>query len=239
MKIVNVDNIASVLNCSIPVGMGTSAICFLRSDGNIVKLYLNTYLKRQMFRYFDMEKQLKLLNKISNDTFIGPQEILVKNDEVIGYIYPYVKGKRIDRLSNKLTKEDILCSYQKLFDDTKRLEEYKIRLNDLHERNILFDNMYHVIDLDKCTINDNAHRFNMGDIIDLLVRSIFNTGAIYSIVFEESDLEELYREVRYNRNEDFNILIERIFDGCQNKGEVRKRRRYSVNEIDISYHRHF
>ena len=239
MKVTNVDSVSSVLNCSIPIGIGTTAICFLRSDGNVVKLYINTYLKRQMFNYFNMEDQLKLLNKISNDTFIGPEEILVKNDNIIGYIYPYVKGRRIDRLSNKLTKEDILNSYQKLFDDTKKLAEHDIRLNDLHERNILFYDSYHVIDLDKCTVKECAYRFNMCDIIDLLVRSIFNTGVIHSIRFQEKDLEELYRDVRYKHNEDFDKLIERIFDGCDNKGQVRSRRKYSVNEIDISYHRGF
>ena len=65
------------------IGAGFTAKCFLLKDGRLLKLYhKDSYNKYMMFRrHNNMIDFLCELSKINNDTFIGPNGILINEQE--------------------------------------------------------------------------------------------------------------------------------------------------------------
>lgn len=215
MKFTHVNNLSEFLYGSRIIGVGTTAVCFLMSDNRVLKVYRNTYLKRQLFELKNMKEHLKLLNKITNDSYIGPDEVLLKNNEVIAYIYPYINSKTLSKISNGVTIYDLCENFDKLIDDTEKVSNYSFRLGDLHSKNILFNLYYHLIDLDKGYIEKDKdkseiNRENIRDITKTIIYSLFNIKYNEEICFYDKNLNDLYCSVIYYNQAKLKDLLEEI-----------------------------
>lgn len=241
MKTTEIKSILPYLIGSIPIGIGTTAICFLMPNGKVLKLYMNTYLKRELFYYHDMRKHLEFLNSISNDSYIGPEELLMKNNEVIGYIYTYINALELKRLRNNIKLNDVVKGYEKLYNDTLKISNNKFRLKDLHQKNILFNGNYYIIDLDKGFLDDrdNNEIFNSNiiDINNIILNAIFDLKFFEHLSFYDDDLDELLYSSLYENHEDFYELLQRLFDNNLTKKEVKENIRIYVHKKDPNYYR--
>ena len=241
MKTTEIKSILTYLVGAIPIGIGTTAICFLMPNGKVLKLYMNTYLKRELFYYHDMRKHLEFLNNISNESYIGPEELLIKNDEVIGYIYTYINGLELKRLKNNIRLNDIVKGYENLYNDTLKISNNKFRLNDLHQKNILFNGNYYVIDLDKGYVDnkDNKKIFdiNITNINNNIINSIFDLNFFEHLSFYDDDLDKLFYSSLYENHEDFYELLEKLFYNGITKKDVKEKIRIYVHKKDPDYYR--
>lgn len=241
MKITEIKSILPYLVGAIPIGIGTTAICFLMPNGKVLKLYRNTYLKRELFYYNDMKQHLNFLNSISNDSYIGPEELLMKNDEVIGYIYTYINALELKRLRNNIKLNDIVKGYEKLYSDTISISNNKFRLKDLHQKNILFNGNYYVIDLDKGKLDerDSNEVFdsNIADINNVIINAIFDLKFFEYLAFYDDDLDELLYSSLYESHEDFYELLERLFFNDITKRKVKENTRIYIHKKDPDYYR--
>ena len=86
MKKTEVKTIIKHLISTKIIGIGTTAICFKMNSGNVLKLYLNTPLKQELFRCYNMRYHLAKISEIGNSTFIVPGKLLFKNNICIEYI---------------------------------------------------------------------------------------------------------------------------------------------------------
>ena len=240
MKVTNIKSILPYINFSVPIGVGTSAICFLMKNGNVLKLYINTHLKYELFHKYDMEEHLIFLNKIKNDSYIGPEEILIKNDEVIGYIYPYVPGKVIKNLNNNIKLKSLINAYEKLYKDTILISNDSYKLQDLHQKNIIFNNNIYIIDVYKGYFDesniDNLFIKNMGYINKTIINAIFNLKFFEYLKFRDDKLDELYYSSLYENPIIFYELLERLFYKDLNKKEVNQNTHIYIYEINPNYY---
>ena len=226
MKITEVNSIIPYLKRSVPIGMGSTAICFLMKDNRVFKLYLITYKKFLLFYYNDMKEKLSLLNEVSNESFIGPKEIITVKNEIVGYIYDYKKGHTLKTLSNKTTKDMLINPYLKLINNSDKISEFNIRYYDLHQRNILLSDEYYVIDLDKfyketCEFC-NVKVLNRANINRVILSALFDLKFNEYITFLDNDLNDLLRCANNEDPEAFIDLINELFKDNETKKDVKK-----------------
>lgn len=239
MKITEVKKLSSYLKFAIPIGIGTTAVCFLMTDGKVIKVYLDTDNKKNLFRAYDMLSHLEYISTMNNDTYIGAEEILVCNGKVVGYIYPYIKGVTLKRLSDKTKLDKIYNPYEKLLKDTKEISDKGFLLSDVSQRNIILNDFYRIIDLDRGYKDNNCDVFqrNMAKIQRIILNAIFDLKFDDNLCFFDDGLEEL-RYTANNKNPyNFELLLEKLFDKDSTKKEVKKKTRIKVITKDSSYYR--
>lgn len=245
MKFTEIKSIFPYLKNSQIIGVGTTAICFLMQDGNVLKVYLNTFNKKELFYKRNMLEHLKLLNSISNDSFIGPTEVLVKNGNCVAYIYPYVYARTLFNMKKDTTIYDIVQSFDKLIDDTKKISEKSFRLGDIHDQNILFNHVYSIIDLDRGYIEDrydikNIQTSNMKEITKTIIYALFKVKCFEEISFFDDKLNELYFSTIYYHPEKLGEFLEKIVSIYDLKNPTRnnliKRRDYILKREENTYY---
>ena len=245
MRFTEIKSISTYLTNSRLIGVGTTAVCFLMKNGNVLKLYLNTYNKRRLFYVNDMTEHLILLNSISNDSYIGPEEVLIKNGECIGYIYPYVHSKTLSSIDRNKSIYDVTKSFDKLIEDTKKVSNQSFRLGDLHDKNILFNHTYSIIDLDKGFIEDrldieNIHSANMKNIIKTIIYAIFKVKCVDEISFFDDKISEMYFSTIYYYPEKLGEFLETIASIYEIKnptmGNLLKNKRYILKSEYNTYY---
>lgn len=246
MKIVENPKIHRYLSGSKVIGVGNTAICFLLNDGRVLKLYYNLYNKKLLFGHIDMISRFNDINYISNDSYIGPDELLVKNGEFIGYLYPYVKAKTLLIQKYFITLNEIINKYSKLFDDTKKVSQKKFILSDLHDMNILVGSLLYIIDLDQGYIDkdlsyEQAFLYNMREINRNIVYSLFGVKSNELIDFYDDNINELYHNSVGLYPQDFFKLLEKLNENCYPKKSsvLNLRRSVPYNKSYNSYYRYF
>jgi hypothetical protein len=208
MKITNVDNLSKYLYGSIPIGKGTTAISFLMPNGKVLKIYYKNELKTSII------SKREIFDKINNDSYIVPEELLIKDNKCIAQIYRYVKANTLHNIKSNFKVSDILKAYKKLIIDTKHISDNLFTLIDLHDKNILFDNSFYVIDLDRGFISDSLNKnqvfnLNMRKINEVILNSLFKVKDDYIIEFKDSDTQNLYAN-SMRRYDEFELLLEKF-----------------------------
>lgn len=130
------------------IGSGKTSSCFLLKDGSVLKVYKNSYKKRELFERRSMLKHVRLLSTLKNESYITPELIFTCEKEVIAYKTEYRHAKTLAKVSSSTKIKDMLLHLDKLIEDTYLIGERKFRLGDLHDKNILFNGFYYMIDLD-------------------------------------------------------------------------------------------
>lgn len=205
MKITEVNNIYKYLIGAVPIGFGTTAICFLMKNNKVLKLYYSISLKNIMM------SKLEILDEIGNDSYVTPEEVLIKDNLCIGQIYPYIHAKTLNKINNN-TISELLLNYDKLKKDTKYISDRQFLLGDLHRKNMLFNGFYYVIDLDKGYTEerykeDTIYSLNMRKINETILYSIFGIKSDRVIDFLNEDIRKSYSNSLSNLD-DFPKLLE-------------------------------
>ena len=193
MRVVEINNIRDYIKDSIFIGKGTTAYCYLRPNNDVVKIYRNNSYTKELFSRVDMLQRLTDIDGIQNDTYVGPETILIKDGIVVGYVFPYVDAKTLHTVSLRTTLFDLFNNIDTLIDDTKDISDKGFRLYDVHNKNILFDGNYYVIDLDKGKLvedSSNIFKYNMSSIRSTILGQIFNSKPWEIIKFKDEELQE-------------------------------------------------
>lgn len=244
MKITVNPNLMTYLLGSKPIGIGTTAICFLMPNGKVLKLYHNKQFKKE-FSQDNFINHFETLNKITNDTYIGPEELLIK-ENCLGYIYPYIVAQTLHKSISNLNSNYILEKYPKLVEDTKKISDENFLLNDLHDRNILISSTINVIDLDRGKINNRLSKehickYNLAKINKTFIYSIFNIKDNELIDFIDNNIQKLYSLSIGKEPTIFPELLE-YMDSKYNPTQeniYQLRKKISYQKRENSYYRYF
>lgn len=222
MKVTEVNNLSKYLIGAKLIGIGTTAICFLMQNGQVIKIYLDTYHKRDLFNRREMFSHLEYLNSLNSEYYIAPIEMLVKDGKVIAYIMDFVPGKTLKRLSKKTKLTEVIGALKRLEEATYKVTEAKFRLGDLHDRNIIYNGELVVIDLDNGYLTDNYKEnnlmnYNMQDLINQVIYSIFGIKFNQDIYFKNPDLDSEYKQIVYREYKEY---INFLYSLAKEIGEV-------------------
>lgn len=196
------------------IGKGSTARCYLTVDKRVIKVFRNTYRARTLFRLTDdIENHFDKLSALSNDSYVGPDE-LVKSleDKIIAYYMEHRNARTIKRFRSNVRLDDLIDPYKKLVVDTRSVSEARFRLQDLHTENVLFSDKFHVIDLDHGRFDDyhdceSIMKYNMCDLVHTIIDGIFGVGYFKDIYFNNSELDDLYKRLT---SEDYLLFEEFI-----------------------------
>lgn len=185
------------------LGLGSEGIAYYDKRKNFVlKIYHDCFSDEfKECKYITKNEVLKF-SEIVNKTFIFPQEEIIYDDYVIGYVTSYQKGKTIDEINPlRINFQDFINSALKVDDDIKILSENNILTFD-----VLYNTMYggkkiSVIDPTEYCFSRYSHE----KLLDVN-RKNFNTGIILFLIdsyFDEfvsnnKELNELYRDKKQN-----------------------------------------
>ena len=221
------------LNNSKFIGIGTTAICYLMQDGNVIKVFRDTFNTRLLFERKDIFDHFVKLCDLGNESYIAPRELLVKDRKVIAYTYPYVKAKTLLFLSKKTKVRDTLRNYNRLINDTKEISNMNYKLYDTTNRNILFNDRFNIIDIDRGKfLNNNESKcydlkkYNIRQIVDTYMRKLFGINNIDFYNFYNYYLDEQFRNVDWLDEKSVYDFFEELFSYINNPNptikEVRK-----------------
>ena len=219
MKITEVKDLSKYLIGAFPFGVGTTAICFLMPNKKVLKMYYKEEIRQTLM------KKIDLLEKSGNESFIAPEELLIKDNKCIAQIYDYVDAPTLSSIKRKYSVSDILIAYDKLVEDIKRISDNRILLADLHEKNILFDGAFYIIDLDRVKTDEKLSEErifmkNMGNVNEIILNSLFRLRYYEIIDFTNPDIQELHNSARCDQ-EKFKLLLNRIITDT-NDSKIRK-----------------
>ena len=112
------------------LGLGSEGIAYYDKRKNFVlKIYHDCFSDEfKECKYITKDEVLKF-SEIVNKTFIFPQEEIIYDDYVIGYVTSYQKGKTIDEINPlRINFQDFINSVLKVDDDIKILSENNISI---------------------------------------------------------------------------------------------------------------
>ena len=133
------------------------------------------------------------------ESFIEPLKLVYINDIFCGYIMEYCKTKTILEEKPKLSIDEIVLHSLKLYEDTDKLSERQIIIQDEGVKNTVFENGFKLIDLDhyyKCPLKgyfkdlDVIKDFNRQTITRLLINVYFHSVGLEGICYEDDKLKE-------------------------------------------------
>lgn len=217
MEIVKVNSLTKLLFGSRIIGIGSTAICFLLRNGEVFKLYLNTGNKQQLFQKYDMYEHLELMHDLGNDSYVAPNKVVFKDNDIIGYIMEYRNAKTIKHFSKSVSLKEIIEAFRELVENTYKISEAKFRLADVTDRNILFNKYFSIIDLDQGEIRSdldayNVMSYNLSDIATQVVNALFRVNYFDEVHFKNDELEFIYKNMMYSDYHYFYDLMESLED---------------------------
>ncbi len=185
------------------LGVGSEGIAYYDKKKKIVLKVFHDCFSEEFREYGTIAKgELLKFSKIDNKTFIFPQEEIIYNDYVIGYITCYKKGKTIDDINPlRINLQEFIDSAINADDDIKILSENNILTFD-----VLYNTMYGakkigVIDPTEYCFSDYSYE----KLLDVN-RKNFNSGIMLFLIdsyFDEfvegnKELNELYNDKKQN-----------------------------------------
>lgn len=226
------------------IGSGSQGICYLDSVNNkIYKVFHQFYDIDDDFDYYHdyTKEEILRFSSIKNNTFLWPNEVIIVNGEIVGYICDYVKASSLYE-TNPLHID--LDNFIELLDYVKKdltiISDNRIRSFDMMY-NILYSNQgIFVIDHDDYSFSDiepkklftiNSDNFNK-EIMYFFIDTFFD-----DFIKSHSDLKDMYNSSGIDIKE-FLILFryylsEKMDFEVKNLGECSKylnKTRYSKNK---------
>ena len=110
----------------------TAQIYKSKYDNEILKMF------RSKLSQFD-EDRFNCLSKINTDYFSFPLDNVYINNSLVGYTMYFKEGISFKNMNYDILIKDLFGAIEKLEYDFSLLSDYKIRILDLHEDNILYD----------------------------------------------------------------------------------------------------
>lgn len=187
---------------AIYIGSGETGSCFLLKDKTVLKIYNETDKKRDLFQLnYPMLEHIKLLSTLKNESYITPEVVFVCNGEVVAYKAEYRNAKTLEKIKFNMRIQAVLANLDKFIEDTYLIGEKNFRLQDSHNRNILFNYYFYMIDLDfgynlEESI-DQINKFNIRGIMEVLLRTLFQVKDYEMLIINEPSLFKLYNKSIY------------------------------------------
>lgn len=231
----------------LPIGVGTTAECYKTKDGRTLKLYRNTSRRDYLFYLFkDMNKHLEEIANVSNFSYVGPNQIVLKDGNCAGYTYQYRKACTLDSLDYNIKLDDLIKNYRIIEDDTAKISQKGFCLNDLHSANMLYNEYLYIIDLDMGTFSEDnpieIFKNNMYQINETIIFGIFFLPSFYRIYFKDSDLQALFTKCTKEDYKEISTLLKEIQTykrKIETVGEARHYRKRLVKIDGDDYYRQF
>lgn len=146
-----------------------------------------------------MVRHLEFLEEMTNNTFIGPEKIIMCHNQVVGYTYPYVKASTLAKISPSTKVKNLFPAIEKLIQDADDVSKKSLDIGDLHDKNILFQNMFSIIDLDdgKKSIYDENKTiiFNRNLVLKVLINSLFKIESRQDMQIHSLEIQKLYTQI--------------------------------------------
>jgi len=218
MEIIEIEKVMPYLINSFPIGMGMTAICFKNIDNVVIKIFKKNDEAKLLVDKDDFLDRLTNIGRISNSTFIGPDTILVHNDKVVGYLYPYINAKVLAKIPKSTRLSTLFGNYEILLKDTKEISDEHLRLYDVHNRNILFNGKYYVIDLDKSNFMENVEfNFieNMSVLFNNILWQIYGTKPWELVRFMDYNVEKFVGKMSKCDIESIKEFVKLLSDRCE------------------------
>ena len=242
MEIIEIKSILPHLIGAIPIGFGTTAVCYLKPNNEVLKIFYNSANTRKLFSSYDMLEHLKFLSTLTCSSYDGPTKILLKNGKVIGYIYPYIYMQTLSKLPNYTSLANITNGYGKLLSDVKKMSNTNFRLFDVHHKNILFGKNYKLIDIDKGyqDLNSNIEDifiYNMRQINKTIIEEIFKLKIDEHLLFEDETIRKYYLNTLYEDPYQIYDLLGKLFYNCDSIKDVQNKVKIKIYKEEDSYHK--
>lgn len=122
------------------LGKGTTAVTYLTREKKVLKLYLNTERKRYLFREYNMLEHLQELGDIKVKNIYTPNDIYVKNGEVIATKLDYIKGEVLKKHVPDISLKDFSDMLQEFIEAVHELSKLGVYARDFHSRNVIINN---------------------------------------------------------------------------------------------------
>lgn len=245
MEIFEVTDLKKLLYGARLCGTGTTSICLLLRDKTVFKLYKSW--TREEFVEKEIE-HLNILNSVQNKYFIGPDKIYMMKGAIIGYGMSYVKAKTLKNIKPTFYLNSLLYVWPVLEDHTHLISKEKFSLADVFYKNILFNDMFHVIDLDNGSLQlekseEDIFEQNKRKLLTSIIGGAFGDDIRDSktgneLQFYSPNIKELYRKTVYEQtitiNEFFECIKEEIKEDNPQIGDLRrvKNKLYRVESHD-------
>ena len=241
MRVVNVRTLDEYKKGSY-IGRGHMAECYL-INGRVYKIYTRLDRIKKIFKTRDMIEFFDYISEYGNDTVITPDELYVKDGEVLGYSYPYVEGITLSKLNSHIKLDDYRRNYDKLLEGLASFSESKYRILDMHNQNVLFDgNYFHIIDIDNGTfpkINNEEEQIrsafieNCFNIHLLIFNTIFKASQNQLVTFNHDQELQYVWEKSSSYDIDsiqllFNELEERTNEKNPTLGKIRHKIKHEI-----------
>lgn len=222
------------------LGIGSLGICFLMPNGKVLKIFLTPWKIRELYHRFpELEKHFEEINSIGNETYMVPEILLTKDNNIKGYIAGYGTGKRIANMSLSTPISKLVLAYRPLIANTKKISDEHFELRDIHDYNILYDevnNRISCIDLDhglKTALDqDSILRLNMRAINRCIISSLFGVDSTKKdIEFYDYDLNKIYLNATRREYEAIFEFFAYLQDMMRNQDVTRKILRHEKRKI--------
>ena len=243
MEIIEVNSSLPYILNGKPIGMGTTAICFKEPNGMVFKKFVNTSNTKELFRKGDMIEKLSRMEELTNDTYVGPEKLVLVKGKLSGYMYPYVPSKTLKHISKDTKLFDLFKGYEKLMEDTKTLSSKGFRLVDTFTGDIFFDESFKIIDIDRGYYNDvdtSLYRKNIDYIFKTLLKYIFDAyqNELVQPLVEEAEFYHIWNRTNPDDINQVYRLLEYIAKKCKDSNpSIRSiRRNIDVDRSFDEYH---
>ena len=207
MEIIEVDNLKAYTSLFKYVSMGTTAKCYRYDNDKIIKVYRDTRRKKELFDRRNMFELLEYLGEIKNDSYIGTDKVFTTNGDIVAYTMQYAKGKTLMNMDRSVQISVLLEQLKKLRYDTYKVMELEYRIQDMHDRNIIYskEDGFKVIDLDggrkfaTCG-NKNLEMHDLKELKTTIIKALLKVPYRFEIEFEDEELEKMYHSLDDNIN---------------------------------------
>jgi len=224
------------------IGVGSLGLCYLNIKNNkVYKIFHQFFDDEYDYDAIYKKEEILKFSNIVNDTFVWAKDVIIVDNNIVGYISDYVSAKPLYHINPLEVNLDhftnSVCEVEK---DIKIISDngictYDVIYNTLYGKKGIFvvdHDEYSYSDLDSLELFDkNTDRFNYG-IMLFLVDNYFD-----EFVNSYKELKEMYCSNGININE-FIILFRKYLNeyvgheitklneasGCLNKGKIRKKR---------------
>jgi len=242
MNVVNVDSYKELIKNPIPIGFGDTAICFMGHDGNVIKLFHKEYRENNIVGNYEFIHNLNEISKISNDVFIGPKTLIFCNNSLHGYIYEYISGKDLNKVSPYIHIKDLFYDFDRVENAIMEISKKKFIARDVHGGNIIYkDNKYYFIDLDKgefCNRKsaDEIYNYNLCSYINAIFNKVYALKRWHVAEFSNEKIKEFLSRNSYNRQLINEMLIhyEELCDDLNPSLVKVRKKTLKDKSIDIS-----
>ncbi len=224
------------------IGSGKTSYCFLLRNGLVLKIYKHNLEKQRLFNCVSMQEQIFIMNTLKNDSYLTPEIVYKYREEILGYCIDYKKAKTLAKINNQCKVFELINSIEKLVQDTYLVGEKRFILKDIHNRNILYNGDFYIIDLDygyigKETIEE-INKQNIQTIMNTILSTLFDVKKQELLFIKHSELMALYNKTIFESYENiysFFKLWEEVLENDNLKVKDLKRNRFIKKEYNTYY----